>query len=246
MKGSGEEGEDTTPTEPEERENNKENENTRPIKRMPDLKYTADDISRLGDTVPGDDDSYQLDEEEHTDRYVWLICWFLRGVISDEKWKEQVESTITGQSRRRNIAEWMTSSDLAYLCTIYIHSYDKWKREAEMQDAAPGGKLSKQQHKDINKLGRYKPDGISSKEGDEKMYRIQRHYAYKIGSDPVAKERFNKKFWEYYEVNVVPTILEETHLEAPPKPDLEDSPEYKAMMEKKNRRKRDFTLMEEV
>lgn len=173
------------------------------------------------------------------DRYVWLICWFLQAVVSAEIWKHEVNGSIHYQEKRKNIAEWMTSSDLAYLCTIYIHSYKKWKKEAEMKFATPGGKLTRQDHKELNKLGRYKPDGISSKEGEDKLYDIQRHYVYEIADKPDARERFNTKFWEYYDKNILPMMLKDAHKERPAKPILEETPEYKALVEKKEKRKLD-------
>ena len=109
--------------------------------QLADLEYTGDDINELGVTLAEDGDTvtYTKSLEYHMDRYVWLICWFLQAVVSAEIWKHEVNGSIRYQEKRKNIAQWMTSSDLAYLCTIYIHSYKKWKKEAEMKFATPGG-----------------------------------------------------------------------------------------------------------
>ena len=108
-----------------------------------------------------------------------------------------------------------------------------------VQFATPGGKLTRQVHKELNKLGRYKPDGISSKEGEDKLYDIQRHYVYEIADKPDARERFNTKFWEDYDKNILPMMLKDAHKERPAKPILEETPEYKALVEKKEKRKLD-------
>ena len=208
-------GEDSDDEQEEEELDNQDEENGQEkssnAKRkdvLPDLEYTGEQIMELGeeDTSGGVGKEYKLTEEEHIKRYVWLASWFLQGVVSAETWKEEVIGTIRYKNRRNNITEWMTSSDMAYLCNIYIHSYDKWKKEAEMKMGRPTGKLSKEEHKALNKMGKYQPDGISSDEGKKKLKMIQKHYGFKIVSVKKAQEKFCSDFWTYYDETVVPIV----------------------------------------
>ena len=212
---------------------------------LPDLEYTGEQIMELAqENRSGDQDGFLLDRDEHIKRYVWLASWFLQGVVSADTWKEEVIGRIRYQGRRRNITQWMSSSDMAYLCVIYIHSYDKWKKEAEMRIGRSSAKLSRQEHEFLRKMGKYQPDGISSEEGRKKFLKIQAHYGFKIKEEPEAKVKFNEDFWSYYDTHLVPIVNQERGEKTTPA--QEESLEFQALLEEEEKENEMVTRLAEL
>ena len=177
------------------------------------------------------EEGYLLTRDDHIKRYVWLACWLLQGLVSADEWKDRVISKIRSPDKRVDVTKWMTSSDLAYLCLVYIHSYDKWKREAEMRIEKPSMiKLSDEDKKVLNKMGRYQPDGMSSEDGWNKFLSIQAHYGFQVVKHQASKEKFNRNFWLYYDENITP-ILQPDRMENSTT-NQENTVEYQAMIAK--------------
>ena len=60
-------------------------------------------------------------------------------------------------------------------------------------------KLSDEDKKVLNKMGRYQPDGMSSEDGWNKFLSIQAHYGFQVVKHQASKEKFNRNFWLYYD-----------------------------------------------
>ena len=104
------------------------------------LKYTGDDIAEIAERDKGGiANALVLQRQDTRDRLVWLACWFLPGVLSAEVWKAEVTSKLDTASTRKNIFSWVTASDLAYLCVVYVHNYKRWIREAKLRGTTARG-----------------------------------------------------------------------------------------------------------
>jgi hypothetical protein len=167
------------------------------------LRFSDTQIEELAYCEP-DKDHYKLTHQEHEDRYVWLACSFLQGILSVETWKQEVINTADKVENRRNIFQWTDHSDLAYLCVLYIHSYKKWKKEDDMRREQPNLRLNRALKEELNQLGKYQPDGISSREAQERYHQIKKHIHQKIKNVPGNKEKFNTAFWDYLDRHVLP------------------------------------------
>lgn len=208
------------------------------------LKFSDNQIEDLAYCDMGQD-HYKLTHQEHEDRYVWLACSFLQGILSVETWKQEVINTADKVENRRNVFQWVDHSDLAYLCVLYSHSYKKWKKEDEMRREQPNLRLNRALKEELNGLGKYQPDGISSPDAQDKYHQVKKHIHQKIKNNPVNREKFNTAFWDYLDTHVLPPVLESIKLRKQPKPASDEEMQEKERLAQRLREEQEMLGMEE-
>ena len=188
---------------------NKENEEGQPG----DLKYTGNQIGEIGRPEDNtNEDEYLLTKEETYERLAWLSANFLQGITPAHIWRTNVTDKLRDQEAwvsKQNLFNWATTSDLAYLIVLYEHNYDKWKKDYGIRGTTTRGMaLTKEQKKTLDSLGKYKPDGVSSKDGLLRMQEVQTHIIRKILQVKDNRERMSEAFWKYYDENIRPAMVQ--------------------------------------
>jgi hypothetical protein len=183
------------------------------------LEYSGEDIALLGEqtekTNETEDVTFQLSNDEAQKRLIWLANWFLSGVISCELWKAEVIAKINApKDTRRSFFSWTYPSDLAFLCVIYIHNYKRWIKTYELK-AGSTRILTKEEKREVDKLGEYGKDGVSSKEGVEKLNKLQLYIGRIFMKRVQDRVKFDSAFWDYYDTNIAPIVRQQRNINAP-------------------------------
>ena len=169
-----------------------------------DLLYTSEHVGKIG--IKKQDGTWELETAETIRVLAWLCNWFLSGVISAETWKEEATLKVWDSSQRRNIFDWATPGDIAFLAAVYQNTYCKWKKQAEYQKCHKDN-LSKEEMSELKQLSWFGKDGVSSAEGQKRLRVLQIHIGVYIGGDSQRKEDFSREFWGYYDANIKPGVL---------------------------------------
>ena len=164
-----------------------------------DLEYTAEDVEKSGVRTMGD----TQDHDKAQKILVWLANWFLPAIISQEAWKLEVLNKIHNRTSRKQFFTWVHHSDLAFLCVVYIHCYNKWKNQIAIRRNSKR-KLTPDEKKTIEDAGHYGKDGVSSVEGKNKMKDINIYIVKTFKQDPDRKREFDTAFWDYFDEHIMP------------------------------------------
>jgi hypothetical protein len=183
------------------------------------LKYSGEDIALIGEqtelTNEAEDVTFKVSTDEAQRRLIWLANWFLSGVVSCELWKTEVISKInTPKDERKSFFRWADPSDLAFLCVIYIHNYKRWIKTYELK-AGSTRILTKEEKREVDKLGEYGKDGVSSKEGVAKLRKLQLYIGRMFVKRVQEKVKFDSAFWDYYDTHVAPKVRQQRNIDAP-------------------------------
>lgn len=183
------------------------------------VKYSGEDIALIGvmeETAnEAEDVTFRLTKEDAQERLIWLANWFLSGVVSCELWKTEVISKINAPpDTRRAFFSWADPSDLAFLCVIYIHNYKRWIKTYEIK-AGSARILTKEEKREVDKLGEYGKDGVSSKEGVAKLRTLQLYIGRMFRRGVEDRVKFDSAFWDYYDTHIAHIVRRQRNIDAP-------------------------------
>ena len=165
---------------------------------------------------------HKISKDEAQERLIWLANWFLSGVVSCELWKTEVISKINAPDKRRDFFSWADPSDLAFLCVIYIHNYRRWIKTYELK-AGSTRILTKEEKQEVDKLGEYGKDGVSSKDGIAKLHKLHLYIGRNYVKGCQDRVNFDSAFWASYDTHVAPIVRRHKNIDAPRHPEV--SPE---------------------
>jgi hypothetical protein len=97
----------------------------------------------------------------------------------------------------------------------------------------------------LAKPGKYQPDGISSREAQERYHQIKKHIHQKIKNVPGNKEKFNTAFWDYLDRHVLPPVRESLARRDQPKPASDEEMQEQERLAQWHREQQEMLGMEE-
>ena len=122
---------------------------------------------------------------------------------------------VTGRVIRRPYFSWVDPSEIAPLCMIYTHNYKHWIKTYKLKVGSTRILMKKEEKQEVDKLGEFRKDGMSSKEGVAKLCKLQLYI------DPMSmkgiedKVKFDSAFWDYYDTHIARIIRQQRNINAP-------------------------------
>ena len=172
-----------------------------------ELDYTVEDILEIGEEK---DDEYKISVEEATKRLVWLACWFLKGIVGSDVWKKEVTSpTLHPHLGKKNFFKWAHTTDVAFLCVVYIQNYKRWQEEdKQVRKLGRNEVLTKTQKENLETMTVYGRDGVSSVTGGLKFAKLHYYVKENIKKVPENNKKFDEAFWKYNDEHCEPLLRE--------------------------------------
>ena len=174
------------------------------------LDYTKEQIQEIGEKKEGGGGEYKASKEEAMERLVWLANWFLKGVVTVEVWRKEVTApTLHQHVTRRNFFTWAHTSDLAFLCVVYIQNYKRWQEEDKLvRKLGRNEVLTKTQKDELETMTAYGRDGVSSAKGGKKLAQLNYYIGKTFKEELENNKEFDEAFWKYHDEHCAPILRE--------------------------------------